>query len=142
MRLHAVILAIVMAAAWLASACGTTDTITAPSSAPAAEGSLPQGRETPPPSTPQPAPPPVNRDPIQPVPPPLPPASGTCDATKAQWAIGERASAELLERARLAAAAGSARFLRPNDRITLEFLASRLNLGLNEQDVVRSVSCG
>jgi hypothetical protein len=77
-----------------------------------------------------------------PAPPPLPPASGTCDAARSQWAIGERASAELLERARLAAAAGSARFLRPNDRITLEYLASRLNLGLNEQDVVRSVSCG
>jgi hypothetical protein len=142
MRLRAVILAISLTAASVTAGCGTADTITAPSSPPAAEGSLPQGRETPPPSPPQPLPPAINRGPIQPGPPPLPPASGTCDAAKAQFAIGERASAELLERARLAAAAGSARFLRPNERITLEFLASRLNLGLNEQDVVRSVSCG
>jgi hypothetical protein len=149
MRLRGVLLTTVFTAGWLVIACnGTTDRITAPTSPPSAgDGSATQGRETPPPTTPQPTPPPVDRGPIPPAPPPVPPSSASCDAAKAQWAIGERAigeraSAELLERARISAAAGTARFLRPNQRITLEYLGSRLNLGLNEQDVVRSVTCG
>jgi hypothetical protein len=78
-----------------------------------------------------------------PVPPPsAPPTSGTCDATKARLAIGKRASDELLERARLAAQARVARFLRPNQPITMEFLASRLNLNLNERGIVYTAYCG
>ena len=78
--------------------------------------------------------------PIAPTPPQA--ATASCDAAKAQWAIGERASAELLERARVAAAAGSARFLRPNEPVTMEYLGSRLNLALDAKDVVRTVGCG
>ena len=62
--------------------------------------------------------------------------------TKAQWAVGQPASDELLERARVAADAGSARFLRPNQPVTMEYLGSRLNLGLDARDVVYSVVCG
>src|SRR5687767_10152422 len=80
--------------------------------------------------------------PPSPTPPTPPPDSGACDAGKAQWAIGERANADLLERARIATGAGSARYLRPNQAITLEFLASRLNLGLDAADIVRAVNCG
>jgi Peptidase inhibitor I78 family len=79
-----------------------------------------------------------------PVPPtrPLQPPTASCDATKAQFAIGQAASSDLLERARRAAGAGSARFLRPNQPITMEYLGSRLNLNLNERDVVNGASCG
>ena len=74
---------------------------------------------------------------------PSPPsASGSCDATQAQFAMGQAASADLLERAKTAAGAGSARYLRPNQPITMEFLASRLNLNLNGRDVVDGVRCG
>jgi hypothetical protein len=73
---------------------------------------------------------------------PTPPAAATCDASRVQWAVGQRASDALLERARVEANARSARFLRPDQPVTMEFLASRLNLGLNETDVVRSVTCG
>src|SRR5262245_50811204 len=62
---------------------------------------------------------------------PEPPTSGTCDAASARFAIGSRASDALLERARVAAQAAVARFLRPNQPVTMEFLASRLNLNLN-----------
>jgi hypothetical protein len=48
----------------------------------------------------------------------------------------------LLERARVDAGAASARFLRPNDPITTEYSGSRLNLGLDARDIVRSVVCG
>jgi hypothetical protein len=77
-----------------------------------------------------------------PNPPAPPPISGSCNATNAQWAIGEAASDQLLERARVAAGAGSARFLQPNQPITMEYLASRLNLGLDAHDIVRAVVCG
>lgn len=77
------------------------------------------------------------------LPPPSPPASsGNCNAAKAQFAVGERASQELLEKARAAAGAGVARFIRPNEPITLEFSPARLDLSLNGQDIVQSVYCG
>ena len=78
-----------------------------------------------------------------PPPPTAPPApSGSCDETKAQFAIGERASQQLLDRARVAAGAREARFIRPNEAITLEFMPTRLNLNLNTKDLVLSVGCG
>jgi len=73
---------------------------------------------------------------------PPPPTSGSCDASKAQWAVGQRASNDLLERARNAAGAGTARFLRPDQPITMEYSAGRLNLGLDKRDVVIAVTCG
>ena len=76
------------------------------------------------------------------LPQPLPPSGGSCIASQAQFAVGERASDDLLERSRTAAEASIARYLRPNEPITLEFLGSRLNLKLDDKNVVTSVSCG
>ena len=70
------------------------------------------------------------------------PAPAGCDAARVQFAIGSPASADLLERARVAAQAATARFLRPNQVITLEFLATRLNLTLSAQEIVQSAYCG
>jgi hypothetical protein len=75
-------------------------------------------------------------------PPSTPPGSATCNAPKAQFAVGQPASSDLLERARMAAEAASARFLRPNQPITMEFSPSRLNLSLDPRDVVLGASCG
>jgi hypothetical protein len=74
--------------------------------------------------------------------PPAASSSAACDAEKARWTVGERASQDLLDRARQAAGASTARFIRPNEKITFEYLDSRLNLALDDQDVVRSASCG
>jgi len=84
----------------------------------------------------------VNRGPAPPVPQPPPPASSTCDDSKARWVIGERGSDQLLERARAAAGASSARFIRPGQAVTTEYLGSRLNLRLDSREIVQSVSCG
>jgi hypothetical protein len=75
---------------------------------------------------------------------PGPPAGleNGCDATKVQWAVGQRASEDLLRRAQTAAGAKVARFVRPDQAITREYLGTRLNLALNEQDVVRGATCG
>ncbi|HVL69419.1 MAG TPA: I78 family peptidase inhibitor [Vicinamibacterales bacterium] len=81
------------------------------------------------------------RPPSPPVPPP-PPDLSACDPTKVQWAIGQRASDELLKRARTDAGADMARFLRQGEPTTLEYRAGRLNLVTDEQGIVRSVTCG
>ena len=121
MRVPGFVLTSMLLAACLTSACSSGN-VTSPSE--------PIGSVTPPSDRP-PTPPP---DP--------PPPSGTCDASKAQWAIGERATAEVLERARTAAQAATARFIRPNQAITMEFSPARLNLGLDRRDVVIGVNCG
>ena len=124
MRRPAVLLTSLIAAAWLATACSNkSDRVTTPSA-----GAPGDAIGSPPARTP--------------APPQTPPGTATCDATKARFAIGQRASDVLLEKARVAAQADSARFLRPDQPITLEFLGSRLNLKLDRADVVNGVSCG
>jgi hypothetical protein len=128
MRWPSIVLPSVLAASCLAGACRET-TPTSPTPQPPVDSSQSGSVESP--------------RPPQPPSPPVPPASsGSCDATKVQWAIGEPASNALLVRARVAAGAESARFLRPNQPITMEYLGSRLNLGLDARDIVRSVVCG
>ena len=65
-----------------------------------------------------------------------------CNAEQAEWAVGQIADEDLLARARDAAGARTARFLRPDEAITLEYLGSRLNLELDEYETVISVRCG
>ena len=137
MSSRAFLLTNVLLAGWLLAACDSqSSSITRPTTV----GSSGPSREIPP-SAQQPAPPAPNRGPAPPVQPPLEPSS-PCDSAKASWAVGKAASPALLEQARQASGARLARFLRPNQPITLEFLASRLNLRLDDRDVVRSVSCG
>jgi hypothetical protein len=127
MRLRAVLFVSGLVTASLTSAC---DLESGPSTPTAASPTNPAGSFHPPAD--RPTPPPTGS----------PPASTNCDASKAQWAVGQPASDDLLERARIAAGASTARFLRPNQPITTEYFGWRLNLGLNEQDIVRGVNCG
>jgi hypothetical protein len=99
----------VLVAGLLTAACSGSDGVTTPTTA------NPQDSATS--SQPRREPPPVR--------PPLPPTSGTCNAASAQSVIGEKASQELLERARRAAEASTARFIRPNEPITTESPAER-----------------
>jgi hypothetical protein len=71
-----------------------------------------------------------------------PPPAGTCVAEQARWAIGRVGSASLLERARVDATASIARFIHPNEAITMEYYAGRLNLYLDGRGVVHAVVCG
>ncbi|NBF06057.1 hypothetical protein GV819_27590 [Pseudomonas sp. Fl5BN2] len=65
-----------------------------------------------------------------------------CEATGAEFAVGKKASPELLEQARTRAGAQYARFLKPNDMITLEYRSDRLNLNTDAGLVVTRVNCG
>jgi len=65
-----------------------------------------------------------------------------CEANAAEFAIGKQASPELLEQARKRAGAQNARFLQPNDMVTLEYRSDRLNLNTDANRVVIRVNCG
>ncbi|VVM45731.1 MULTISPECIES: I78 family peptidase inhibitor [Pseudomonas] len=65
-----------------------------------------------------------------------------CEATAAEFAIGKKASPELLEQARNKAGAQNARFLKPNDMITLEYRSDRLNLNTDNNLLITRVNCG
>jgi hypothetical protein len=80
--------------------------------------------------------------PPQPPGPQPPPSAGTCVAELAQWSIGRVGSAAILERARIDATASIARFIRPNEPVTMEFSAGRLNLYLDGRSVVHAAVCG
>ena len=127
-----VVLAAVLVGTCLVAACnGTSSEPTAPAPPVVDSGSSQNPGGTPPPDRP-----------TVPVPPPPEPDRSSCDERKAAFAIGERASNGLLERARAAAGARSARFLRLDQPITLEFQAGRLNLSHDTQNIVRKVTCG
>ena len=65
-----------------------------------------------------------------------------CDATKAQFAVGQAYSASLAEQARAAAGARIVRRLVPGQMVTLEFSAERLNLDTDDSGKVAAVRCG
>jgi hypothetical protein len=75
-------------------------------------------------------------------PPAEPPAMATCDADAANAFIGQAASADVVEQARAAAGAAVARTLAPGQVVTMEFRGDRLNLMVDEANVVTGVRCG
>ena len=83
-------------------------------------------------------------------PPSLPPAQTDvadqplheCDASRAQFAVGQRYSKQLAERARRAAHARVVRALEPGTMYTMEFDGGRLSIYLNSRGTVKSVKCG
>ena len=65
-----------------------------------------------------------------------------CEAKAAEFAIGQKASPQLLEQARSRAGAQSARILKPDDMVTLEYRSDRLNLNTDDNLVINRVNCG
>ncbi|MGB6104191.1 MAG: I78 family peptidase inhibitor [Pusillimonas sp.] len=76
--------------------------------------------------------------------PATPPATSAeaCNADLAESAVGQKASPELVETYRAQSGAKLARALKPRDVITMEYNPQRLNLRVDEQDMVISVNCG
>jgi hypothetical protein len=73
---------------------------------------------------------------------PLPPMREPCSADAAQSLIGRKASAEVIEQARIAARAEVARVLKPGQMVTMEYRAGRLNVDVDEAGVITGVRCG
>lgn len=79
----------------------------------------------------------------QPAPPAEPAGDATsCDATQAQWTVGKAVSEAEIEQARKDAGAEQVRTLKPGQMTTMEYLANRLNLDLDDKGVVTAARCG
>ena len=70
------------------------------------------------------------------------PVSGRCNAAPAQFAMGRNVDAALENEARTRAGAKTVRTLRPNQVVTMEFNAERLNLTVDDAGRVTRVNCG
>lgn len=87
-------------------------------------------------------------EPPMPVEPPIPRDPGIdaamerCDADAARDVVGEVATAEVVERARKAAGAELVRTLKPGQMVTMEYHFSRLNIDVDEDNVITGVRCG
>ena len=80
--------------------------------------------------------PPVSEGETRPV------AQTRCNAAPAQFAIGRQADAALQTEARNRAGAKMVRVLRPDQVVTMEFNAERLNLSVDMTGRVNRVNCG
>jgi hypothetical protein len=70
------------------------------------------------------------------------PAATRCNAAPAQFAVGRTIDAALESDARARAGARLSRVLKPNQVVTMEFNAERLNLNVDDAGRVTRVSCG
>lgn len=74
---------------------------------------------------------------------PLPAIEMTCDAERAKpGAIGKAASAAVVEQARIDAGARMARVIPPDTMVTMEFIEGRLNIDVDEDNVIINLRCG
>jgi hypothetical protein len=70
------------------------------------------------------------------------PAATRCNAAPAQFAVGRDVNAALEGDARTRAGAKTSRILKPNQVVTMEFNAERLNLAVDDAGRVTRVNCG
>jgi hypothetical protein len=73
---------------------------------------------------------------------PYPPRLAQCQADPGQRFVGQAASEDIVEQAKTATGANSVRVLKPGMAATMDFRDDRLNLHLDEHDVIVQVSCG
>ncbi|MEJ8572759.1 I78 family peptidase inhibitor [Microbaculum marinum] len=65
----------------------------------------------------------------------------SCSTDPIQWAIGIAATDETVQRAKAESGATSVRVLRPGLAVTQEFKYGRLNINVDDSNVITSVSC-
>lgn len=75
---------------------------------------------------------------------PMPPSDGTarCNAAPAQTMVGQVATAANVERARTLAGARTARTIKPGMMVTMEYIEGRLNIDVDEKNVMTHIRCG
>lgn len=69
-------------------------------------------------------------------------ARKTCDAGALQSQIGQKATQSVLEDLRTRSGAATARILRPGQLVTMEYNDTRLNLIVDDKDVMTAIRCG
>ena len=73
---------------------------------------------------------------------PLPPQVQACNADVVQDAVGQGATAERIEAIRVRSGSKVVRVLRPGQMMTMDFRGDRVDIHVDAQDVIVSVSCG
>lgn len=73
---------------------------------------------------------------------PSPPYTGQCDASKASWAIGRAATADVVERVRIETTSQAVRVIRPGQAVTMDFSAARVNISVNDRNAITGITCG
>lgn len=76
---------------------------------------------------------------------PTPPAtevSGDCSTEHVQGVLGQHASAERIEQLQQQTHAKTLRVLAPGDAVTLDYNPQRLNIDIDESEVIIRLSCG
>lgn len=70
-------------------------------------------------------------------------APDPCNAELAKpGALGKVATPEVVRQARLDARATTARVLKPGQMVTMEFVAGRLNIDVDDADTIVNLRCG
>lgn len=75
-------------------------------------------------------------------PPSQPGVSGTCQADSVQWAIGHHADQATLARIRRESGAGLVRPIAPGQAVTEDYRIDRINVELDDANVIIRISCG
>jgi len=73
---------------------------------------------------------------------PLPPTTAQCHADAAQSYVGKPATPENVDAARQRAGAEVVRVLKPGQMVTMEYREGRLNIRVDTQNMILSVTCG
>lgn len=71
-----------------------------------------------------------------------PAPSASCDAKAVQSLVGKTITPTLTEEARRDAGASVARVLHPHQPVTMEYNSQRLNIDVDDRQVVKQVNCG
>lgn len=71
-----------------------------------------------------------------------PQASGRCNADAVQNLVDERITTELAEQARVKAGAQFLRVTYPNQPVTMDYNSQRLNIEIDDGDIILRLNCG
>ncbi|WP_368562911.1 I78 family peptidase inhibitor [Pseudoxanthomonas sp. UTMC 1351] len=71
-----------------------------------------------------------------------PNASGVCQADKVQWAVGQEGNQANMGRVWRESGAGLIRPIGPNQAVTRDYREDRVNVELDDKNLITKVSCG
>lgn len=71
-----------------------------------------------------------------------PAASSKCDASKTQWAVGQAASQDVVDKIVKDSGSSTSRVLKPGQPMTMDYREDRVNIHTDDKNVVTEVKCG
>jgi hypothetical protein len=71
-----------------------------------------------------------------------PPPPASCDASQVQGLVGQTYSDAVQAQAKEDSGASDVRVLKPNQPVTMEFIGERLNIEIDDKNVISGVRCG